>query len=128
MGHRSRNQCQRYHRQVYIKHEENHYVQISLGTVFCRCGSCTRIAAFLHNPILQHRRNVLVYGDSIYDYLFGVFKPENLSEFLSAPSHYNKELLFHNLAWFNKNFIRGHFRDEDLTKLADDIGIKINAI
>ena len=78
--------------------------------------------------ILQHRRNVLVYGDSIYDYLFGVFKPENISEFLSAPSHYNKELLFHNLAWFNKNFIRGHFRDEDLTKLADDIGIKINAI
>ena len=78
--------------------------------------------------ILQHRRNVLVCGDSIYDYLFGVYKPEKLFEFLKAPSHYESELLQHNLAWFDENFIRGHFRDEDLTKLVNEIEIRINAI
>lgn len=78
--------------------------------------------------ILKYRRNVLVYGQSIYDFLFGVYKPEQITNFISAPPCYEKSLLQHNSAWFNKHFIRGHFRDEDLTNLARVSGIKINEI
>ena len=78
--------------------------------------------------ILKYRRNVLVYGQSIYDLLFGVYKPEQITEFESAPPCYENSLLQHNLAWFDKHFIRGHFRDDDLTDLARFLGIKINDI
>ena len=70
--------------------------------------------------LFRFRRTLLCASDAIYSNLNGVYDVKNKNKFLNS-KHISKESYDENVDWLCRNFVKGHYRDHDLSSLIKKI-------